>query len=318
MKILKDPKFYRRLLIAVALVVILIRPTMAEDNSKRESTNLNVWFVVDATGSMVAKDVDGGNKRRYEKVQDDIAEIASSVPGAKYGLIVQDFTNYNASPMSYSADGIISAGAYVVPKPSFYSLPTDISDLLSFTQNRVINYKTAHPERSNAIVVMSDGEDVSGGKVRVPSGLAGSVDAAIVLGYGSESGSLIESINLPYASKNEGIIDEDTFVTYYGDDTSITVDDRHRVISKINETNLQTIATQTNGQYYHRESGNVPSAVSDTLKNAASVLRDTKSSDVSSHGELYYIVALVLVLLLLWEGEELALELLLEKEGNHA
>ncbi len=318
MKILKDPKFYRRLLIAVSLIIILIRPTIANEDSKRESTNLNIWFVVDATGSMVAKDVDGGTKRRYEKVQDDIAEIASLVPGAKYGLIVQDYTNYNASPMSYSADGIIAAGAYVMPKPSFYSLPTDISDLLSFTQNRVINYKNTHPERSNAIIVMSDGEDVSGGNIRVPAALVSTVDATIVLGYGSESGSLLETINYPSSTRTDGMINENNYVTYYGDDESITVDDYHRVISKINENNLQSVAEQTNGQYYHRESGNAPSEITEKLKSTASIIKNTKASDTTSRGEIYYIVALVLVLILLWECEELVYELLLEKEGNHA
>lgn len=316
MKYLKSIAFWRRIGMIILIALIFVRPTISNEKTSRESTNLNIWFVVDATGSMVAKDVDGGSTRRFEKVQSDITSIIKSVPGAKYGLIVQDFSNYNALPLTYNADAMAAAESNVMPKYSYYSQPTNITELLRYTADRIRKYNEANPGRSNAIIVMSDGEDVSGKSITVPD-MKDAVDTAIVFGYGSTAGSVIEEINAPYRVDEEGLFSKD-YIKYYGDDERITVDDKYRVISKINEKNLTKISNSLDGSYYHRESGDAPSEVSEKLKQTASVIKEKKESDVNTRSELYYIFALMLLGLIIWEGEELLLKVLLEKENKNA
>jgi hypothetical protein len=50
--------------------------------------NLDIYFVVDMTGSMIAKDCENGQARRYEKAIDDIIAITfqASDSSVNYGM----------------------------------------------------------------------------------------------------------------------------------------------------------------------------------------------------------------------------------------
>lgn len=308
----------RKIIMLALLVVILIRPTFSTESSQKSLSNLNVWFVVDATGSMVAKDVDNGNKRRFELVQEDVEYITSKIPGAKYGIIVQDYASYLAAPMSSSADSVISAKPYLVPKYSFHAQPTELSELLDATYSSINDYEKSQPNRSDVIVFMSDGEDVSErGKIISSKNLASVIDGAIVLGYGTTAGSIIEEISSIGSRTDENGIVKDDYVTYYKDDPKITTDSKHRVISKLNESNLNRIAASLNGEYYHRDNGVVPDDAISKIKDAASEVYEDTDSETSTGSELYWIFAILLLAVLLWDIEEFLLKILAERETKH-
>lgn len=305
----------RRIIMAALLIAILIRPTIPGSSAERESTNLNIWFVVDASGSMVAKDVDGKNTRRFEKAQEDATTIIENLPGAKYTAIAQDFSTYTAVPMTSSADAIIAGLPYFRPKYTLYTKPSNISELLSYTADKVLQYKRRFPERSNAIVFMSDGEDISGKELEVPKTLYGLAEYVVVFGYGSTAGAPMEEIG-GYNEKGEYSYSaiSDTFIkSFNSTDSNITLDSDHRVLSKINEENLRKIASYTAGEYYHRESGAVADTVINQIKNSGSISHDSSSASVGTRFELYWIFALALLILLAWEGEELLTKLLAER-----
>ncbi len=316
---LKNPTVYRRLAMAILVIIILIRPTLSTEESKREMSNLNIWFVVDATGSMVAKDVDNGNKRRFEQVQDDVTKVINRIPGAKYGLIVQDFTSYSAVPTTNNADAILAASPYLRPKYSLYTKPSNFTELLDYTAKRISGYKERFPERNNVMIFMSDGEDVSGDSTEVPSNLPDLIDRTIVLGYGSEKGSLIEEVG----DDSDGTFDytaikEDSYVLYFGNDPDIAIDDRKQVISKIDEENLQRINSALNGDYYHRESGELPDAAINALTSAVSISHDSTDVTTSTGAEIYWIFAIILLALLAWEGEEILTRVISERSRKDA
>ena len=311
----------RRILLLVLLIVILIRPTIATEGTKRSVSNLNVWFVVDATGSMVGKDVDNGNTRRFEKVKDDITAFVTGLPGAKYSLIVQDFTSYLASPMTLNADATISAESYVMPKTSVYATPTNLTELLSFSNEKIQDYKKRYPDRVNVMVFMSDGEDVSGKQLEIPQQINTNIEAAIVLGYGSTTGTRIETIG---AAADDGsdnffsIISKDEYVTYFGDNRETTVDSNYNVISKINENNLHTISNALGGTYYHRETAKLPDEAVRKLESVASFQESDANAEASVGTELYWVFAIIAVALLAWEGEELIYHLVSERSKKNA
>ena len=304
----------RRIIMLVLLIIVLIRPTIPGSSSNRESTNLNIWFVVDASGSMVAKDVEGNAMRRFEKVQEDVSKIVERIPGARYSAIVQDYSTYTAVPITSSADSIIAALPYFNPKYSFYSQPSNLSELLSYTSDRIFKYKGRFPERNNVVIFMSDGEDVSGEQLSAPDSLANLSDYVAVLGYGTTYGTPMEEVggydeNGKYSYTRIG----STYITFYGSDVNVNTDSKNRVLTKINEDNLKTIASQTGGEYYHRESDSVPDALINKINSTAKIVHNDSSSSVSSGFELYWIFALALLALLAWEGEELLTRILEER-----
>lgn len=317
LSLLKSPAFYRRLAMAVLLLLIVIRPTISSEISEREMSNLNVWLVVDATGSMVAKDVENGNKRRFEQTQDDAARIVSQLHGAKYSVIVQDFSTYSAVPMTFNADAVISSAPYFRPKDSYYTKPSDFTEVFSYVTQRITKYKQRYPERSNVVVFMSDGEDVSGKTIQLPQELTSLIDKAVVLGYGSANGSLIEMVGGFSEDDYDYTAITDEYVTYFGDNPNVSIDSEHRVISKINEANLQQIANTLHGDYYHRENGDIPNSVITTLA-AASIIQSNSSDDTTNTGaEIYWFFAILLLALLAWEGEDILTRILAERNRKN-
>lgn len=321
MKYLKSISFWRRVSIVVLLVLILIRPTISTDSSKRSSSNLNIWFVVDATNSMVAKDVENGNTRRYEKVQSDLATIVNNVPGARYGLIIQDYATSVVVPSTSDANAVIAAKSYVAPKSTINSRPTALKELLDYAGETISGVKTAHPERTNALVFMSDGEDTSNVDYTSQPELKNLVDSSVVFGYGSTEGATVENVRtVSSISANNGeIIDED-YKLYYDNNFEqygLIKDDKGHVLSRINEQSLNSLASSLSGKYYHRENGDVPSEAINTIKNTATNLTSSDSS-ASTKGQLYWLFAILLLAILLWEGEEFIVNLLLEKENKNA
>lgn len=308
----------RKIIMLVLLIIILIRPTFSTESSQKSLSNLNIWFVVDATGSMVAKDVDNGNKRRFELVQEDVADIVKRVPGAKYGVIVQDYTSYLVAPMTTSADAIISTKPYLMPKYSYYAQPTELSELLDAAYSSISSYEKTYPERNDVIVFMSDGEDVSErAKIVSTKNLSSLLDGAVVLGYGSTTGSIIEEISPPTSYSDDDGISEDFYVTFYKDNDKVVTDDKHRVISKLDENNLNRIATSVNGKYYHRDGGAVPDNVISDIQKSATEAQADPDSETTTGAEIYWIFAILLLAVLLWDTEEFIVKLLAERETKH-
>jgi hypothetical protein len=123
---------------------------------------------------------------------------------------------------------------------------------------------------------------------------------------------------LAYSIEEKGIINEDQCEQYYHlyEDYGLTKDDNWCVLSKIDETSLKKLTTTLSGDYYHRESGDVPADVTEKLKSYATVATDD-GSETSAKKQLYWIFAIILLGLLFWEGEELIVRILLEKEKKH-
>ena len=318
-KLLKNASFWRRLFIVVLLAVIFIRPTFNTNSAKRETTNLNVWFVVDSTNSMVVKDVDNGNTRRYEKVQSDVEEIVKAVPGARYSLIIQDYASFTAAPLSTDANSIVASKSYIVPKSSVYAQPTTLSDLLSYASNAIVKSMVKYKDRVNVMVFMSDGENISGSNYTQQPELKGLLKGAAVLGYGSTSGGKVNEVYSTYSIEEKGLINEDECEYFYSkyEKIGLSKDSDSCIISKIDETSLKELASSLSGEYYHRENGSVPAEIAEGFKRIASATVD-EESETSAKGQIYWIFAIILLVLLLWESEEFIVNLLLEKENKNA
>ena len=101
---------FRRIGILIVMLLLLLRPVFHGGYSEAQLTNLNVYFLVDLTNSMVAKDCEKGELRRFEKVKQDIKDISRQFPGAQYSVIAQDISTYVAMPLSTSLDSLNTYG----------------------------------------------------------------------------------------------------------------------------------------------------------------------------------------------------------------
>ena len=99
---------FRRIGIALLIVLAFARPTITGGKADVDTSNLNVFFVIDNTGSMATKDMRGGTRYRYEIVADDIARIVKLFPGAKYGVFSLDYNNRQTVPLINNVDAINS------------------------------------------------------------------------------------------------------------------------------------------------------------------------------------------------------------------
>lgn len=318
-KKLRIKRNIRRISMLLLMCLVLLRPVFVNGRASNETNNLNIFFVVDATYSMVTKDVEGNE--RYRKLAKDIHDIVKAVPGSKYSVIVEDSAVYTAVPMSSSTDFVSSiwnennlnnsGKGLVEPKPMKYSTGTNLNELLTTASEKITYYKKKNPNRNNFVIFMSDGEDYSDG-ISKHKVLRDALDGGAVFGYGSVNGAKIPTYS-----------DVIKYVQYQGNDSSV---DRVKcspgdyfelcVNSKIHEENLKKIADNLGIQYYHRENGDVPSEVISAIKAKENFKNENEISN--SYVDIYWVFSMIILGLLLWDFREVLDNVMREREYKNA
>ena len=70
-------------------------------------SNVEIYLVVDRTGSMAAEDYDGTSPR-LDGVRSDIAAIRDAFPDARYSIIALDSTGARELPLTSDVDAVDS------------------------------------------------------------------------------------------------------------------------------------------------------------------------------------------------------------------
>lgn len=298
-KSLRKTRIFRRIGILALILLVLARPVIAGGHSERSLSNINVFFIVDNTGSMAAQDLEQGSKRRYEKVAEDIKAIADLFPGAKFGIIVADYDIRRALPLVNDINAVYAYADSLKPKPSALSASSNLSELLNYSADHIKRYNTRFPERSSVVFVMSDGEDSDTESVNIPSELKDAVAGGAVIGYGTTNGS-----KLP-------VIDRDGNISEY----SLIKDARNEeVVSRIDEANLKQISQTLGLKYYNRMQSN---DIFNNSENFVDIMMTYRKADtdVSSYEDLYWILMIAAIALLLWDLYEILNTLMRERKA---
>ena len=289
----------RRIIIALLFIALLLRPAFGGGHAERDLSNLNIYFIVDNTGSMAARDMDNGTKFRYEKVTADIQSIIKLFPGSKYAAISLDYNIFQPLPLVNDADTAYSYAKTIKPKNSTLSSDSNLSELLSYSTERIKKYSERYPERKSLVFFFSDGEDTSNATT-IPSELKGLVSGGAIIGYGSLEGSRINKIEY------DGTISENSYVRERFASTE------H--ISSLNEKNMSAIADRLGLKYYRRSGWG--DLFDDTAKFINSDAIITRGSDIADASlELYWIIAIGIIILLLFEFMSIIDMLLLERKA---
>ena len=271
-----------RLLMLLACFMMLLRPGIPGGATETLATDTDILIVVDTTASIVAEDWDGDGQR-LDGVRADVQSIVDEYPGARFALISFDAAAELRLPLTTDATALISSLEVLRPEVTAQSQGSSIGIASAMVEETLEAAADSAPDRSRMVFYLGDGEQTVSSDPESFSAGAEFTDGGAVLGYGTSEGG-------PMKVTSGSLSEEgDEYIQYQGE----------RAMSVIDEANLQTIADDLGIQYQPRSADadiELPEAPTTTTN-------FTESGSVGNVIELYWIFALVMVLLL---GVEIA------------
>ncbi|MGX5717626.1 vWA domain-containing protein [Arthrobacter sp. MAHUQ-56] len=287
----KDPAWPRRTAIVLLVLVAALRPGLPGGTAQAASTDLNVFFVVDTTTSMVAEDY-GAGAPRLDGVRKDIMDIAKELPGARFSVITFDTTAHVRMPLSTDTLALQTITDVLEPQVTAYAKGSSVTAARQVLAERLAAARDSQPGRPRLVYYLGDGEQTSGKEPEALNPGGGLVDGGAVLGYGTAAGGRMKV--------NTGMEDDGGAVEsghgQYVQDTR-----GGAAVSVVDEGRLRTIAGQLNVPYVHRAAGDPVSAMMQQAHPTAAVHAQDDGS-LATKTELYWIPAAGAFLLALLEG----------------
>lgn len=265
-----------RLGMIVVVFAMLLRPGIPGGTSQTLATDTDVVIVVDTTASIVAEDW-AGDRPRIEGVRADVQAIVDEYPGARFALISFDAAAQLRLPLTTDATALMSSLDVMRPEVTDQSRGSSIGIANRMLADTLSAAAKASPERARMVFYLGDGEQTAS---REPESFASSakyVDGGAVLGYGTTEGGPMKKTTGAGAAAGG-------YIEYQG----------APAMSVIDEDNLRQVSEQLGIEYQHRTADagiELPEAPSSTTDYAA-------SGEVGNVIELYWIAALVLIVLL--------------------
>lgn len=275
-----------RALMVIALAAVLIRPGVGSAEQQQATTDLDVFFAVDTTTSMIAQDWNG-KQPRMDGVRADIDALMLEHPGARFSLITFDVSAVVRLPLTSDTSAVNTAMQVLTPEITIFSQGSDISVARELVVDVLKRTAEASPERSRVLYYFGDGEQTSSTAPGSFTKSAPYLSGGLVLGYGTEAGGQMYEQNGYYNSDREP-----EWVMDYSNGSG------KPALSRIDEASLITIAGQLGLDYQHRSATD---DVRPATVDAAAGLVTVNDQTVTVAFELYWIAALLLLLLVIRE-----------------
>lgn len=288
-------RWARRIGMTVLVAIIAFRPSVYGGTAQAGTQALDVFFVVDTTSSVVAEDYNG-KQPRLTGIKSDITAIAAHLAGARFALMTFDSDATLDLPLSSDGTAVASVADALGSEITLYSQGSSIDKPIELLQKQLEKAQKAHPERKRLVVYMGDGEQTTDKSPASFAGMQSLVDGGLVLGYGTASGGRMQK-TVAFGSTKPEYIQDLRVRTFPAPDA----------LSKINEGNLQAIASQLRLQYQHRTR---PDDAKRLVATTAIAKAQAESRDVTDYNDLYWLFAIGLVALVLWETWNISDELI--------
>ena len=294
----------RRSLIVVTVLVMGAGPSIPGEAVEVTST-LEVYFVIDRTGSMAAEDWDGA-KPRIDGVRNDVALLMGSLTGSRFSILSWDSKVHIDMPLttdSSAVDAYMGSFDRELSSSSQGSSPNrpaaELAKLLKKNKER-------HPQNIRAVFIFSDGETSNQDHwSTAPTGSESDwddvkqyVDGGLVIGYGTEEGGKMKVLRLGDSGAQSGGGDE-----YIRDKSQ---PGEPIAISKIDEAALRSVASRIGVDYVHSPDKSAIESHARSLLENASTISESRNMQ-STYRYIIWPFALILGGLLAWEGATLAL-----------
>ncbi|MDV3220898.1 VWA domain-containing protein [Intrasporangium sp.] len=276
-----------RLTAAVVLLgVAALRPGVPGDEVEATATNLNVYFVVDTTSSIIAEDW-GGENPRVAGVRGDVADLALALSGARYSIVTFDQVARVRLPLTTDTTALDAALATLLPEPAEYSRGSSVTVADERLGTLLQQAAERHPERGRIVFYLGDGEQTAEGEpppFTIPSEL---IHGGAVLGYGTSEGGRMKSTRARY----------DESASYLQDPTTGA-----DAVSVIDEDRLRQLAGQLGLPYHHRVAGESVLPVVDGIDLARyGSTEELERERVRARRELYWPLLLGVAGIAAWE-----------------
>ena len=207
---LADPgaraSWWRRACLALVMVLILAGPAAAVTESTQVS-NVEIYLVVDRTGSMAAEDWAGGpaagGGTRLDGVKSDLTAIRDAWPQARFCILALDGAAARELPLTSDLDAVTSWIGSLQQEITQRSQGSSLDGMLPLLVQTLTRAKEKNPEDARLVYILSDGEATDDGRGASAAGTAGATwaeaggltDGGAVLGYGTASGGMMRSFD---------------------------------------------------------------------------------------------------------------------------
>ncbi|WP_148234389.1 VWA domain-containing protein [Cellulomonas flavigena] len=289
----------RRAALVVVLAVVGLTPTTGATQQGGASVGVQVWFVVDRTGSMAAEDWGPGDlvvrapglapvpaDQRLDGVRHDVVSLARDVPGASYTVIAFADEAGTQLPLTQDSTAVRAWAQTVTQEVTAGSSGTRRDRALDVLLRSLQDARDLDPAMVRLVFYLSDGEQTSDAEVASFAQVAELVDGGAVLGYGTAEGAPMRRF--------DGTVDPDAPYIPDPDDPS------RPALSYADETTLREVAAELGVPYVHRDG---PSPTADLVAglDPEAVAADGRS-DVATRRHLVWPFALVAGVLLAAEA----------------
>jgi Ca-activated chloride channel homolog len=275
---------------AMGLLLLLTAadPVVGGGRVAVKRSDANLLFVVDTTGSMAAQDY-GASEPRLVGVRRDVAAVADEFPGAHFALVTFNSKTRVIVPWTADRGALDSAAQLLRQEWTQYAQGTRLDEPLA-TMRQVLP-RASRDEGYDLVFFLSDGEQTVQPAPRSFATLDDVVAGGAVLGYGTAEGARMHV----YLGREE---ETDVYIHDYETDES--------AVSRIDEGNLQKLASEMGVEYAHRTT---PSSVEAIVDEAASQVGTIYAGQRDAARRLYWVPAFGLVALVLWQLARTTIEI---------
>ena len=268
-----------RLVLMLTLVfVVNLRIMTKHYNTKVETKNIDILFVLDTTISMYADDYPS-DTTRMKHALDDCAYITEEMSGCNFALVRFDNRSQVLAPFTQDATCIRDAFSTITPLDYYYAKGSSLNIPYEDMESLLISSYNK-PDQTTILFFISDGEITDESTLRDFSALSQYVDSGAVLGYGTEEGA-----SMTYSMSG---------VSYTMKDPETGLD----AISKLDKENLTKLAADLEIDYIQMDKQSNVTYLLDAIKagSASNISDDNKASYEDTY--YYYLIPLGALLLL--------------------
>ena len=147
---------FRRSMILAVVVVMGAGPSIPGE-AEEVTSSLEVYFVIDRTGSMAAEDWDG-TKPRIDGVRNDVAILMSVLTGSRFSIMSWDSTGHTDMPLTTDASAVQAYMDSFDRELSNSSQGSSVNRPAKDLAALLAKNKERHPQNLRAVFVFSDGE----------------------------------------------------------------------------------------------------------------------------------------------------------------